>query len=137
TDIGIALGEAHRIGYPVMLKAAAGGGGRGMRVVRDDDGLKKSYKEARSEAKNAFGNDTVFLETYVEKSKHMEIQIVADNFGHTVHLYERDCSVQRRFQKVVEIAPSVSLQETTKQGLYEYAVRIAKAVNYNNVGTVE
>src|SRR5690606_2950355 len=137
TDINIALEEAYRIGYPIMLKAAAGGGGRGMRIVRNEEELKKSYNEASSEAKNAFGDDTVFLEKFVENPKHIEIQIVADNFGNTVHLYERDCSVQRRFQKLVEIAPSVSLQETTKQSLYEYAVRIAKAVNYNNVGTVE
>lgn len=137
TEINIALEEAERIGYPLMLKASAGGGGRGMRVVRNEDDLKKAYNEAKSEAKNAFGDDTVFLEKFVENPKHIEVQIAADNYGNTVHLYERDCSVQRRFQKVVEIAPSVSLQEKTKQQLYEYAVRIAKAVNYNNLGTVE
>ncbi|RYE24552.1 MAG: pyruvate carboxylase [Sphingobacteriales bacterium] len=136
-DEDIALKEANRIGYPLMLKAAAGGGGRGMRVVRDDEGLKKSFREARSEAKNAFGDDTVFLEKYVENPKHIEVQIAADSHGNTVHLYERDCSVQRRFQKVVEIAPSVTLRDKTREDLYTYAVNIAKAVNYNNVGTVE
>lgn len=136
-DEATALKEANRIGYPLMLKAAAGGGGRGMRVVRTDEDLKKSFHEARSEAKNAFGDDTVFLEKFVEHPKHIEVQIAADQHGNIVHLYERDCSVQRRFQKVVEIAPSVSLKETTKQALYDYAVRIAKAVNYNNLGTVE
>lgn len=137
TTASVALEEAGRIGYPLMLKAAAGGGGRGMRVVRNDQELKKSFHEARSEAKNAFGDDTVFLEKYVENPKHIEVQIAADSFGNIVHLYERDCSVQRRFQKVVEIAPSVGLKNTTKEELYNYAVAIAAAVRYNNLGTVE
>lgn len=136
-DEETALTEANRIGYPLMLKAAAGGGGRGMRVVRNNDDLKKSFHEARSEAKNAFGDDTVFLEKFVENPKHIEVQIAADQHGNIVHLYERDCSVQRRFQKVVEIAPSVSLKQSTKDSLYQYAITIAKAVGYNNLGTVE
>jgi pyruvate carboxylase len=133
----IALKEANRIGYPLMLKAAAGGGGRGMRVVRDDEQLKRSFHEARSEAKNAFGDDTVFLEKFVERPKHIEVQIAGDRHGNIVHLYERDCSVQRRFQKVVEVAPSMSLKPTTLDRLYNYATKIAAAVNYNNLGTVE
>ncbi|MEI8279424.1 MAG: pyruvate carboxylase [Bacteroidota bacterium] len=137
TEEIIAISEANRIGYPLMLKAAAGGGGRGMRIVRTDDELRKSYHEARSEAKNAFGDDTVFLEKYVDNPKHIEVQIAADNHGNIVHLYERDCSVQRRFQKVVEVAPSAVLKTNTREKLYEYAVNIAKAVNYNNLGTVE
>ncbi|MCB9065026.1 MAG: pyruvate carboxylase [Chitinophagales bacterium] len=137
TNIEIALQEAGRIGYPLMLKAAAGGGGRGMRVVRTDDDLKKSFPEARSEAKNAFGDDTVFLEKFVENPKHIEVQIAADRHGNIVHLFERDCSVQRRFQKVVEVAPATTLKQETKNKLYTYAVDIAKAVNYNNLGTVE
>jgi len=136
-DEASALKEANRIGYPLMLKAASGGGGRGMRVVRSDEDLKKSFPEARSEAKNAFGDDTVFLEKFVENPKHIEVQIAGDQHGNIVHLYERDCSVQRRFQKVVEIAPSVNLQEGTRQKLYDYALQIARAVNYNNLGTVE
>ncbi len=136
-DIETALSEANRIGYPLMLKAASGGGGRGMRVVRSDEDLKKSFPEARSEAKNAFGDDTVFLEKFVERPKHIEIQIAADSFGNIVHLYERDCSVQRRFQKVVEMAPSATLSQGALDKLYTYAVNIAKAVNYNNLGTVE
>src|SRR5690606_2392031 len=132
-----ALQEAERIGYPLMLKAASGGGGRGMRVVRDEEQLKKSFNEARSEAKNAFGDDTVFLEKFVENPKHIEVQIAADRHGNIVHLYERDCSVQRRFQKVVEIAPSVNLRKDTLDKLYNYATGIAKEVNYNNLGTVE
>ncbi|MFN4247222.1 MAG: pyruvate carboxylase [Flavipsychrobacter sp.] len=136
-DETTALKEAQRIGYPLMLKAAAGGGGRGMRVVRDDEQLKKAFHEARSEAKNAFGDDTVFLEKFVENPKHIEIQIAADRHGNIVHLYERDCSVQRRFQKVVEVAPSTTLSQVALNKLYGYAVKIAEAVNYNNLGTVE
>ncbi len=137
TEESIALSEAGRIGYPLMLKAAAGGGGRGMRVVRSKEDLKKAFREARSEAKTAFGDDTVFLEKFVDNPKHIEVQIAADSFGHIVHLYERDCSVQRRFQKVVEMAPSLVLKDETRHKLYDYAVKIASAVNYNNLGTVE
>ncbi|MEZ5015452.1 MAG: pyruvate carboxylase [Flavipsychrobacter sp.] len=136
-DIDIAFKEANRIGYPLMLKAASGGGGRGMRVVRTDADLQKAFPEARSEAKNAFGDDTVFLEKYVENPKHIEVQIAADNHGNIVHLFERDCSVQRRFQKVVEVAPAVTLKQETKDKLYKYATSIAAEVNYNNLGTVE
>ncbi|WKN30270.1 pyruvate carboxylase [Porifericola rhodea] len=133
----IALKEAERIGFPVMLKAAAGGGGRGMRVIRDAKSLKNAFSEAKSEAKKAFGDDTVFLEKFIEEPKHIEVQIMGDNYGNIVHLYERDCSVQRRFQKVVEVAPSSNLKQETKDKLYQYALQITRSVNYNNVGTVE
>ncbi|MDP2412565.1 pyruvate carboxylase [Daejeonella sp.] len=137
SSLEIALSEAHRIGFPMILKAASGGGGRGMRVVRTEEELKKAFPEAKSEAKNAFGDDTVFLEKFIERPRHIEVQIVADNHQNVMHLYERDCSVQRRFQKVVEVAPSLNLKDETREKLYHYAVSIAKAVNYNNVGTVE
>jgi pyruvate carboxylase len=137
TDLDVALAEAHRIGYPVMLKAASGGGGRGMRVIRDDEQLEKGFFEARNEALKAFGDDTVFLEKFVERPKHIEVQLVADNHGGLTHLYERDCSVQRRYQKVVEVAPSLHLPDHLRHLLYEYALRLGRAVNYNNVGTVE
>lgn len=133
----IAKKEALRITYPVIIKASAGGGGRGMRVVRSESELVKSYNEAKSEAGKAFGDDTIFLEKYVENPKHIEVQILADNHGNIVHLHERDCSVQRRFQKVVEVAPSFGLKDSTREMLYEYALSIAKQVNYNNAGTVE
>ncbi len=136
-NIDAALSEAEMIGYPIMLKAASGGGGRGMRVIRNDNELKKAFIESKREALNAFGDDTVFLEKYVENPKHIEIQIVADNYGNTVHLFERDCSVQRRYQKVIEFAPSFDLKQTIKDALYKYAIDICKAVNYNNIGTVE
>ena len=137
TSVEIALEEAEKIGYPVMLKAASGGGGRGMRVIRTKEDLKNGFNESRREALNAFGDDTVFLEKFVEDPKHIEIQIVGDNHGNLVHLFERDCSVQRRYQKVIEFAPSQDLDENIKQNLYKYAVNLCKAVNYNNIGTVE
>ncbi|MCC8360714.1 pyruvate carboxylase [Salinimicrobium sediminilitoris] len=137
TIVEIALEEADKIGYPVMLKAASGGGGRGMRVIRSEEDLKNGFNESRREAKNAFGDDTVFLEKFVEDPKHIEIQIVGDHHGNLVHLFERDCSVQRRYQKVIEFAPSMGLDEKVKQNLYDYAVKLCKAVDYNNIGTVE
>lgn len=133
----IALTEAQRIGYPIMIKAVSGGGGRGMRVVRNDTELVEEYHEAKSESLTAFGDDTVFLEKYIEEPKHIEIQVLGDQHGNIVHLYERDCSVQRRFQKVVEIAPSNTLNQATKHKLYDYALRLAKEVNYSCAGTVE
>lgn len=132
-----AITEANRISYPLIIKASAGGGGRGMRVVRNKEELLKNLPEARNEAKTAFGNDTIFLEKFIESPKHIEVQVMGDNFGNIVHLFERDCSVQRRFQKVVEVAPSIVLRQETKNKLYDYALRICKQVNYNNVGTVE
>ena len=137
TGIDELLAEAERIGFPIMVKAAAGGGGRGMRVVRQPEDLEKAFTEARNEAKNAFGDDTIFLEKFIENPKHIEVQLLGDQHGNLLHLFERDCSVQRRFQKVVEVAPSVNLSEATRQKLYEYAVAIGRAVNYSNAGTVE
>ncbi|MEM7375172.1 MAG: pyruvate carboxylase [Bacteroidota bacterium] len=131
-----ALGEAKRIGYPLMLKAASGGGGRGMRVVRSEEALNRAFQEARNEALKAFGDDTVFLEKFIENPKHIEVQLLGDNSGNLVHLFERDCSVQRRFQKVVEVAPS-TLSPESKNKLYEYALKIGRGVQYNNAGTVE
>lgn len=132
-----ALESAERIGFPVILKAAAGGGGRGMRVVRTKDEIKGAYKEASNEALKAFGDGTVFIEKYVEDPKHIEIQLLGDQHGNLVHLYERDCSVQRRFQKVVEVAPSSGLKQETRDKLYEYALNIGREVGYSNAGTVE
>jgi len=136
-SVEVAISEAGKIGYPVMIKAAAGGGGRGMRVVRTEEELRKAYAEARGEAGKAFGNETVFLEKFIDNPKHIEVQILGDNYGNLVHLFERDCSVQRRFQKLVEIAPSMTLSRDTRNALYDYALAIARSVNYNNAGTVE
>ncbi|MDX1907019.1 MAG: pyruvate carboxylase [Bacteroidia bacterium] len=131
-----AVNEGARIGYPVMLKAAAGGGGRGMRVVRSEEDLSRVFFEAKNEALNAFGDDTVFFEKFIENPKHIEVQLLGDQHGNLVHLFERDCSVQRRFQKVVEVAPS-TLPDTMREQIYEYALRIARHVGYDNAGTAE
>lgn len=131
------VAEAERIGFPIILKAAAGGGGRGMRVVRKKENLANSFTEAHNEALKAFGDGTIFIEKFIDQPKHIEVQLLADNHGSIVHLFERDCSVQRRFQKVVEIAPAPNLAQKVKDAVYDYALRIAKAVNYNNAGTVE
>ena len=137
SGVEIALSEAEQIGYPIMLKASAGGGGRGMRVIRKPSELELAFVESKREALNAFGDDTVFIEKFVENPKHVEVQIAGDRHGNIVHLYERDCSVQRRFQKVVEVAPSFGLSEQVRDELFRYALAIANQVHYNNVGTVE
>lgn len=137
TSAEIAEKEASEIGFPVVIKAASGGGGRGMRVVRDPDSVKSAYTDATNEARKAFGDPTVFIEKFIDQPKHIEVQILADNHGNIVHLHERDCSVQRRFQKVVEVAPAPTLARETKNKLYQYALSIAEQVNYNNAGTVE
>ena len=137
TSEEVVLQEAEHIGFPIMIKAAAGGGGRGMRVVRNNEELLREYKEARGEAKTAFGDDTIFLEKFIENPKHIEVQILGDKYGNVVHLYERDCSVQRRFQKVVEVAPCLSIKPETKEKLYEYALKLTRAVGYSHAGTVE
>ncbi len=129
--------EANRIGFPVIFKASAGGGGRGMRVIQKEEDLEKAFSEAKREAGNAFGDDTIFIEKFIDDPKHIEVQILGDQHGNIVHLFERDCSVQRRFQKVVEIAPAPNLKQETKDKLYNYALKIAKYVGYNNAGTVE
>lgn len=137
TSLKVAISQAESIGYPLMLKAASGGGGRGMRIIRSAEDLETNFDSARNESLNAFGDDTMFLEKYVENPKHIEVQIVADRHGNIRHLFERDCSVQRRHQKVVEIAPSFNVSTKVKEALYKYAVAIATKVSYNNIGTVE
>ncbi len=136
-DVEVAKQEAERIGYPVILKAAAGGGGRGMRVIRQPEQLANAFNDARSEAEKAFGDGTIFLEKFIENPKHIEVQVLGDKYGNIVHLFERDCSVQRRFQKVVEVAPCVSIRQETRNRLYDYALRLAREVNYSRAGTVE
>ncbi|THE11140.1 pyruvate carboxylase [Bacillus timonensis] len=131
----VRFGEEH--GYPVIIKASLGGGGRGMRIVRNKAGIKESYERAKSEAKAAFGSDEVYIEKLIENPKHIEVQIIGDSHGNIVHLYERDCSVQRRHQKVVEVAPSVSLSEQLRQDICDAAVKLMKNVQYVNAGTVE
>jgi pyruvate carboxylase len=124
-------------GFPIIIKAAFGGGGRGMRVVREQGTLKDSFERATSEAKSAFGNGTVFVERFLDKPKHIEVQLLGDNHGNIVHLYERDCSVQRRHQKVVELAPAKDLPSDVREAILNDAVKLAKSVNYRNAGTAE
>lgn len=128
---------ADKAGYPVMVKAAAGGGGRGMRIVRSEKDLLNEFHSARSEAKKAFGNDSMFIEKYLEKPKHIEVQILGDEHGNVVHLYERDCSIQRRHQKVVEFTPAFSLPEKVRADICADALKIADSIGYSNAGTVE
>ncbi|MES2709643.1 MAG: pyruvate carboxylase [Verrucomicrobiota bacterium] len=132
-----AMKAAQKIGFPLIIKAAFGGGGRGMRVVREAKDLEGLLDEAQTEAQRAFGNGAVFLEKFVGKAKHIEVQILADKHGHVLHLHERDCSVQRRHQKVIEQAPSYGIDQKIIDGLCESAVKIAREVNYTHAGTVE
>ena len=125
------------VGYPIILKAAFGGGGRGMRIVRDPADLAEAFAQAQREATAAFGRGAMFCEKFVEDAKHIEVQLLADSRGNCVHLFERDCSVQRRHQKVVEVAPAVALGEQTREALYQAALRIASTCGYTNAGTVE
>lgn len=128
---------ADKIGYPVLIKASNGGGGRGMRVAMSADELDLAYNSAKAEAKAAFGDEDVYMEKYVLEPKHIEVQIAADHFGNVLHFYERDCSLQRRNQKMIEEAPCITLNETTRNRIIEAAVNACKAVGYNSVGTVE
>ncbi|MHC5248003.1 pyruvate carboxylase [Enterococcus sp. LJL90] len=136
-DISEVLDFANTHGYPIMIKAALGGGGRGMRVALDEKGAKEGYERAKSEAKAAFGSDEVYVEKYIGNPKHIEVQILGDTHGNVLHLFERDCSVQRRHQKVVEVAPCVSLRPTQRTAICDAAVQLMKHVGYVNAGTVE
>jgi propionyl-CoA carboxylase alpha chain len=136
-DPAEAVRVARKIGYPVMLKASAGGGGKGMRIARDDAECKEGLKRAAGEAATAFGDDRVFIEKYISNPRHIEIQVLADTHGNTVYLGERECSIQRRHQKVIEEAPSPFLDETTRRAMGEQAVMLAEAVRYASAGTVE
>ena len=129
--------QAGKVGYPIILKAAKGGGGRGMRVVSRPNDFPVVFKDAQRESLLAFGSEDVFIERYVQRARHIEVQLLGDEHGNLVHLYERDCSVQRRHQKVVEIAPALALDEKVREGLLEAAVAIGREVGYQNAGTVE
>src|SRR5262245_15649737 len=136
-DEKVALRIAQEIGYPVIIKAAAGGGGRGMRVAHNDVSLRAGFKQAQAEAENAFKDATVYIEKYVEYGRHVEVQVLADSHGNAVHLWERDCSMQRRHQKLVEESPSPALSQNVREELCASAVRLIKAAGYQNAGTVE
>jgi acetyl-CoA carboxylase biotin carboxylase subunit len=137
TDENDAVRVAHEIGFPVLIKATAGGGGKGMRVAANELVLKTAIQQAQTEAQAAFGNAGVYLEKYVERPRHVEVQIVADHHGNAVHLWERECSTQRRHQKLIEESPAPNLPAATRQAMCEAAVRLIKSCNYTNAGTVE
>jgi acetyl-CoA carboxylase biotin carboxylase subunit len=137
TDIATLKAEAAKIGYPILVKAAAGGGGKGMRLVAEESELQAALEGAAREAQKAFGDARVFLEKYISRPRHIEFQIFGDTHGNTVHLFERECSIQRRHQKIVEEAPSLALDESLRQRMGEAAVRAAQAIGYTNAGTVE
>lgn len=132
-----AICKANEIGYPVMLKASAGGGGIGMQLVRDDQELQKAFASNQQRATNFFGDGTMYIEKCIENPRHIEIQILADEEGNTIHLWERECSIQRRHQKVIEEAPSAFLDEETRLKMAQHAVQAAKAIGYKNAGTIE
>lgn len=136
-DVEDALNYAKSIGFPVLLKASNGGGGRGMRVVRNEEELKRAFESAQSESKAAFGSTDIFVEKFVEKPRHIEIQILADRYGNVVHLGERECSLQRRHQKIIEEAPSMHVDEALRSKMGEAACAVARAVNYESLGTCE
>lgn len=137
TDVKIAKQIAAKIGYPVLIKASAGGGGKGMRIVDKETDIAEQMQRAISEATAAFGDGAVFIEKYVSSPRHIEIQVLADNFGNTVHLFERECSIQRRHQKVVEESPSAILTPELRKKMGDAAVMVAKSCNYTSTGTVE
>jgi acetyl-CoA carboxylase biotin carboxylase subunit len=132
-----AINAARKIGFPVLIKATAGGGGKGMRVALDEASLQNAVAQAQTEAKAAFGNPGVYLERYIDRPRHVEVQIIADQHGNVVHLHERDCSVQRRHQKLIEESPSPRLPESTRKAMCDAAVRMVKQANYYNAATVE
>lgn len=137
TDEKEAVNIIHSIGLPVMIKASAGGGGRGMRLVKNESQVESSLRAARSEARTAFGDDSVYIEKYIDSPHHVEFQVLADRYGNTVHLFERECSVQRRHQKVIEETPSPILTPAVREKMGEFAVAAAKAVQYEGAGTIE
>ena len=132
-----ALKFANQVGFPVLIKASAGGGGRGMRVAKDAEQLKNSIEQAAQEAKANFGNDDIYLEKLIEKPRHVEVQLIGDNHGNVIHLWERDCSMQRRHQKLIEEGPAPNLKQSTRNAICEAAVKLAKSAGYTNAGTVE
>lgn len=137
TDIEDAKKVAAEVGYPIMLKALAGGGGKGMRLVHSEDEMEAAFRMSRSEAANSFGNDAIYIEKYIENPHHIEVQVLGDKYGNVIHLYERECSIQRRNQKVIEEAPSPFVKEAARQKMLAVAVEACKKIGYYSAGTLE
>ncbi|MCF0200740.1 MAG: ATP-grasp domain-containing protein, partial [Bacteroidales bacterium] len=131
------LAQAAQMPYPMLIKAAAGGGGKGMHIVRRKEDLKEALERASREAEKYFADGTVFVEQYIENPRHIEVQVLADHFGNVIHLHERECTIQRRYQKIIEESPSPTLTEACRQKMFETAVRLCKKVGYKNAGTIE
>ncbi len=136
-NIEEALAATERVGYPLMLKASAGGGGIGMKLIHNDDELKQNFDSTKQQAQNFFGDDTVFIEKFITDPHHIEVQVAVDDHGNIVHLFERECSVQRRHQKVIEEAPSPFLNDELRQKLFDTAIKAVESIDYKNVGTIE
>ncbi len=136
-DFDLFKKEAEKIGYPILVKAAGGGGGKGMRIIKNPDELIPSLESSMRESKSAFGDDSVYLEKFIEEPRHVEIQVLADNYGNIVHLCERECSIQRRYQKIVEESPSTALDNDLRERMGETAKKVIRHAGYNNAGTVE
>lgn len=136
-DLSEAKKIANKIGFPLLIKASAGGGGKGIRLVEDENDFVTMFKEAKEEAKKFFSNDEIYIEKYIENPKHIEVQVMCDKHGNAIHLYERDCSLQRRKQKILEESPCNSISKELKQKLYDDAIKACKKVNYDSVGTIE
>ncbi|MCB0738115.1 MAG: acetyl-CoA carboxylase biotin carboxylase subunit [Bacteroidetes bacterium] len=136
-DVKTGIKVAEQVGYPVIIKASAGGGGRGMRIIKSADAFEAAWDSAKQESKAAFGNDDIYLEKYIEEPRHIEIQIIGDQYGNVSHLSERDCSIQRRHQKLIEESPSPFMTEELRNKMGQAAINVAKAVNYEGVGTIE
>ena len=131
------IDAARKIGFPVLLKSSAGGGGRGMRIVHREDQFEELLQSAKSEAKESFDDDSMIIEKYLERARHIEVQIAGDKHGNIVHLFDRECSAQRRYQKIIEEAPAPNIAENIRSQMYEAAIAVSKALDYHNVGTVE
>lgn len=129
--------EKKHIDFPIIIKASAGGGGKGMKILYDKQNIKEELIASKREAKSYFGNDTIFIEKYIENPRHIEVQILGDHFGNYIHLFERECSIQRRHQKIIEEAPSPTLTEKERNILFDYAIKLAKEIQYTNAGTIE
>jgi len=136
-DVSTLVREGKKVGFPLLVKATAGGGGKGMRVVQKEEELEQAIESAKREAKSAFGNDSVFLEQYIDKPRHIEFQILADEHGHVIHLFERECSIQRRHQKIIEETPSPVMTPALREEMGKAAVAAAQTVGYTNAGTIE
>lgn len=137
SNVAEALKKSEEMGFPILIKAAAGGGGRGIKIVNNPDELKTTFETAAAEARVAFGDETLYIEHYIQNARHIEVQVVADHFGNVIHIGERDCSIQRRYQKIIEEAPAPSISDEMKQAIRNAGVNIAKRIGYRSVGTVE